>query len=543
MGGVSKAVGGFVTKVTGSDSLGKLAGAIFNPIELPFVTTGVILDKVSDSLGALGLDSLSKEIGRWSDHNMQVGAVLRGQYHDDMKKIGEFQAIVDESGRVLNSKIAAYNNSLDDMIAKMERLIAFEEIFHMAMKNRMGSFQALNGPELTILTEQHEILVRELKRMVAQLKAEYDFVIGLTEGPFIQRLIGSIIMIVGGLQSDLHDIVSGKADGETFQRVITAVIIIVIVIYSWGTALGAVGAAAPFFMASAVLASIAAFMNLDGMYANGAATGAIMSALDFLFNDLLNLDSLIGSDFEKFDKEHEDYQEMVGYTKLAIGLAALITAWGGSWAGSGDGGAGTGASSTKSMFDKFQNPNIGTADAYGTSVGSSQTEMLAMQDSGFTVNTSDFLGGTIKIGDTLQSSSVFGLKLSTYQDIFSAFSTAMKAKDTIGANDQFEQLRNKLISDYDKLNQAIVKKTNKKMMLSYKDTAYFLQDQQDHIDRYVWSMTSQNLYVDPYGTTPVANIRFKPDKDTRATSFGFEDMFDESTQAGSKAYFNNIIYG
>ena len=93
------------------------------------------------------------------------------------------------------------------------------------------------------------------------------------------------------------------------------------------------------------------------------------------------------------------------------------------------------------------------------------------------------------------------------------------------------------------VNQAIIKKTNKKMMLSYKDTAYFLQDQQDHIDRYVWSMTSQNLYVDPYGTTPVANIRFKPDKDTRSLSFGFEDMFDESTQAGSKAYFNNIIYG
>lgn len=543
MGGVSSAVGGFVTKVTGSDSIGKITGAIFNPIELPFVTTGVILDKVSDTLGALGLDSLSKEIGRWSDHNMQVGKVVSGQYHDDMKKIGEFQAIVDESGRVLNSKIAAYNNSLDDMIAKMERLVAFDEIFHMAMKNRMGSFQALNGPELTILTEQHEILVRELKRMIAQLKAEYDFVIGLTEGPFIQRLIGSVIMIVGGLQSDLEDIVSGKADGDTFQRVITAVIIIVIVIYSWGTALGAVGAAAPFFMASAVLASIAAFMNLDGMYANGAATGAIMSALDFLFNDLLNLDSLIGSDFEKFDKDHEDYQEMVGYTKLAIGLAALITAWGGSWAGSGDGGAGTGASSTKSMFDKFQNPNIGTADAYGTSIGSSQTEMLAMQDAGFTTNTADFLGGAIKIGDTLQSSSVFGLKLSTYQDIFSAYSMAMKAKDTIGANDQFEQLRNKLISDYDKLNQAIIKKTNKKMMLSYKDTAYFLQDQQDYIDRYVWSMTSQNLYVDPYGTTPVANIRFKPDKDTRALSFGFEDVFDESTKAGSKAYFNNIIYG
>ena len=81
------------------------------------------------------------------------------------------------------------------------------------------------------------------------------------------------------------------------------------------------------------------------------------------------------------------------------------------------------------------------------------------------------------------------------------------------------------------------------MMASYKDTSYFLQDQQEYIDRYVWSMTSQNMYVDPYGTTPVANIRFEPDKDTRMMSFGFEDVFDESTQAGSKSYFNNILYG
>ena len=81
------------------------------------------------------------------------------------------------------------------------------------------------------------------------------------------------------------------------------------------------------------------------------------------------------------------------------------------------------------------------------------------------------------------------------------------------------------------------------MMKHFTDSAYFLQDQQEHIDRYVWSMTSQNMYVDPYGTTPVANVRFTPDKDVRGLSFGFEDLFDENALAGSKGYFNNIIYG
>lgn len=52
-----------------------------------------------------------------------------------------------------------------------------------------------------------------------------------------------------------------------------------------------------------------AFMTLDGMYANGVATGAMMGVLDTIFNDLLNFDDLIGSDFDKFDKNNEDYAQ------------------------------------------------------------------------------------------------------------------------------------------------------------------------------------------------------------------------------------------
>ena len=117
--------------------------------------------------------------------------------------------------------------------------------------------------------------------------------------------------------------------------------------------------------------------------------------------------------------------------------------------------------------------------------------------------------------------------------------------DRTGADffEAVESMKDKLREDYDKLNEAIQTKLDKSMMKHYKESAYFMQDQQEHIDRYIWSMTSENMYVDPYGTTPVANIRFTPDKDTRGLSFGFEDVFDESTQAGSKAYFNNILYG
>jgi hypothetical protein len=94
-----------------------------------------------------------------------------------------------------------------------------------------------------------------------------------------------------------------------------------------------------------------------------------------------------------------------------------------------------------------------------------------------------------------------------------------------------------------KLESAIDSKYRKNFMKHYKDTAYFLQDQQENIDRYVWSMGAQSMYVDPYGTTPVANIRFEPDKDTRMMAFGYEEMFDENKVAGSKNYFNSILYG
>ena len=106
-----------------------------------------------------------------------------------------------------------------------------------------------------------------------------------------------------------------------------------------------------------------------------------------------------------------------------------------------------------------------------------------------------------------------------------------------------KDMEDKLRSDIEKLNKAVITKLDKSMMKHYKDTAYFLQDQQQYIDRYLWSMTSQNMYVDPYGTTPVANMRFTPDKDTRGLSFGFEELFNEDTLAGSKGYFDNIIYG
>lgn len=478
---------------------------------------------------ALGLDKLGNEVGEIGDDLYQIGKVLGGDYHDAVKGIEEEQQRVKAYGDSLQYKIDTYNLTLQHLQDRIDSLIAFDEIYKMAISNRTEDFVALGSSEINTMTDQYNLMVRNLQRLITELKNEYDFVIGLTQGSFIERLLGSVIMIVGGLASDFKEIGSGRANSETWKRLgITMVSIIAIVALFFVPGLQGVALAL-----AVTLASISLFLSLDGMYSNGAATGAIMGMLDFLFNDVLNLDDTIGSDFNKFDKDHEDYQQMVVYVKLSIMLASIATAW----------------ISAPAQSNSLTNAGMvskGSTAGAGSNALNQASASMTMQSTGTASvgsNTTSYLGGTIQVGETLSDISVFGLKFGTYSDIYKAYTTALDVNDVIAMYDQHKQLKDKLEADMAKVNEALASKANKDMMKHYKDSAYFLQDQQEFIDRYIWSMTSQNMYVDPYGTTPVANIRFEPDKDTRGMSFGFEDVFNESTQAGSRAYFNNIIYG
>ena len=491
--------------------------------------TGAMISAAGEVIDKVGFDTVGVEIGRIGDDVTQIGKVLGGDYHDDVKAIEDEQNRVKAYGDSLQYKIDTYNLTLQHLQDRVDSLIAFDEIYKMAINNRTEAFVELSNTELTTMTEQYNTMVRNLNAMVSNLKNEYDFVIGLTQGSFIERLLGSVIMIVGGLASDFTEIGSGRANSETWKRIgMTMVSIIAIVGLFFVPGLQGVSLAL-----AVTLASISLFLSLDGMYSNGAATGAIMGMLDFLFNDVLNLDDTIGSDFNKFDKDHEDYQQMVGYVKLAIMLASIATAW-------------TSAPAQLNSLTNAGMMSTGSTAGAGSNALNQASASMTMQSTGTASvgsNTTSYLGGTIQVGKTLSDISVFGLKFGTYSDIYKAYTTASDVKDVIAMYDQHKQLKDKLEADMAKVNEALASKANKSMMKHYKDSAYFLQDQQEFIDRYIWSMTSQNMYVDPYGTTPVANIRFEPDKDTRGMSFGFEDVFSESAQAGSRTYFNNIIYG
>jgi hypothetical protein len=508
MGGI-KSVGKAIGKVgkSLSKSIGKVVGDAFSIAkgiatgEYIAKITGNVVKVVGNSVvdDILGMDKLGSELAQVGVDIAQVGKVLGGEYHDDVKKITEYK-------EQLDAKAAEYNASLDTFADRMESLVAFHEVFQMALGNQMDEYIAKYNPQL-------QAMMKEYQAMVARLQSEYDFVIGLTQGNFLERIVGSLLMIVGGIMSDMGDVLSGKADGETWKRIIVDILLIIAIVFMWWNPVGW------FAVTMAILGTIGVFMQLDGMYANGAATGAIMGMLDTIFNDVLNLDDIIGKDFDKFDKDHEDYQEMVMYTQLALALAGMSA------------GLTSGPPGTTNVTEMVSTEN-----------GFVAVDSAAGQ-AALGVEPSSYLGGALKIGGSMSTNSFLGVSFGTYSDIYKAYSTAQSIGDTVAANDQYEDLKDKLLSDSTKVQDAIDSKYRKNFMKHYKDSAYFLQDQQEYIDRYLWSMTANNMYVDPYGTTPVANSRFTPDKRTRIMSFGFEDVFDESKQAGSKGYFNSILYG
>lgn len=522
---------------------------------------GSVVEKINDEIGqvvedvvgavgnvfsAVGLESLGDEITRWGEDIHQLENVMSGKYASDQKRAKEYQNKVENYAQTMDARTAVYNNDVDKLVDKMESLIAFHEIFQFAMGNKLDAASVQYSAEMAQMNSEYGAMVGELKRMVAKIESEYDFIIGLTEGAFIQKIVGSVIIIIGGIMSDLGEVLSGKANSDTWKRVgmvIVLVILIIIAIFfppAWGLVSATSAAWTVTYTVIVGLTILNAFMTLDGMYANGVATGAMMGVLDTIFNDLLNFDDLIGSDFDKFDKNNEDYAQMVGYVQLAIGLTQMYLAWTSS-------AAYYAAQETAAREAAFAAGGSVKPEAsmLGISGGESFTDTAVIGQSKTASDSAakSMFGGAVEINSkNISNSALFGVKFATFSDIYDAFTSSLKIKDYISANKQYEDMNKKFQEEMDKVNAAITSKANKNMMKHYKDSAYFLQDQQEYIDRYVYGMTANSMYVDPYGTTPVANIRFTPDKDTRMMSFGFEDVFNESKMAGSKNYFNSIIY-
>ena len=127
---------------------------------------------------------------------MLFRSVSQSRYQKAIKK---YKDSVDEFGKRVQLRVETYNLKIEELVDRMDSLIAFDEIFHMAIANRIETISASESAELDKLANEYTLMRKQLERMIAKLKSEYDFVIGLTEGAFVQRLVGSLLMIVGGL--------------------------------------------------------------------------------------------------------------------------------------------------------------------------------------------------------------------------------------------------------------------------------------------------------------------------------------------------------
>ena len=471
----------------------------------------------------LGLESFGSEVQRWGADLQQVGKVLTGEYHKDLQEIQEAQARFEEAKDDYDDDYRdaanSYNSGIKQLTDRLDQLSMFGEIYVMAQSNKIDEYGNFVGPSDVEMLK----LYKEYKDLVDTLKREYDFIVSLQNGGIVEKIVYSYIAIIGGLTHDMTSILDGSASSDQFKNILKVVIAVVLIVISILLSPFTGGASLVWtvqtvlWLIAIIGAMISLVLTLDGMYAQGAALGSVFDTLDFLFNDIMNLDDLVGSDFDKFDADNEDYAEMQQYFKTAIVIVSIIAALGASYGSS---------MSSSSTTTQAVSPTTNTTAQTGTTVAS-------------TTEPGSMIGSIV---DFSQNGSILGVHVSNYKALYEVYTTAMSVKDLVASHKAYSDLKDKLESDLSKVNTVIMKQTNKNFIKHYKDTEYMLNDQQESIDRYLASMTAENMYVDPYAVTPVANMRFTPDKNERKMTFGFEELFSYENQAGGSNYFKSMLY-
>lgn len=400
-------------------------------------------------------DTVKNEYDRVEDDYKALANVMSGEYHDDAEDLEEEQKRV-------QSQIDLYNDKVEGMQEAIDGLFAFHEIFTMARTNLLEAYVSGEQPKI-------DAAIAGLNTHIADFNNQYSVVKSFS-GTFLGKLAISVYMIVGGMWHNATDIATGEANSEDYIQLASAIIIITLAVL---TAPATGGMSLQF-----ALAILAAFVSLDAMYAGGVGMSAVMSALDFIFNDVLNLDDRVGSDFGDFDKDSDDYAKMTMYTQLSIQLASITASW---------------------------------------------------------KNTAPTIGSELTKGMT-------GAQTATYQTLYGSYQVAMAAKSYSDANAAAAEIDAKFKKDKEKIDNEIDHLYRKNFIKHYKDVEYFLNDQQYVIDSYLWETTIDNMYTDPYAITPVANIRFSPNDKEKKVSFGFEEMFNYDTMAGGDKYVKKILY-
>lgn len=407
-----------------------------------------LLKNTGDLLNDIGIKQ-GEELTRIGNQLEQIGKVLTGEYHESVKAI---QAKENE----LNGLKEQYYNLADEINGE-----AFlGEIFSIAGSNTLDRYVS----EKILPAEE------QYKKMLENFKKEFSYILDWAQGSFFERLFASFILIIGGLLNDIGDIVTGKANSETWKNIITTVLSIAAIVI--------LALAGQWWAVVILVANL--IITLDAAYANGAMLGAIFSLLDFVFNDVLNLDDLVAKDFDHFNKDSEYYQETQAYFKLALAISAVVAA--------------------------------------------------------LTVPTEAWKTGMANIGLNASTLSNVG----TITEAYNAYNVAVSVNDIITMNDKYNEMHNDLKEKQNILDNRINSANRRKMIGSYIDMEHILAYPDEMVNEYVMQMTQLNNGVlDPEGLISM-NTRYKVEN--QDMTFGFEDIFAYDNQAGGDRYIKQILF-
>ena len=180
------------------------------------------------------------------------------------------------------------------------RLIAFDEIFQMALENKFGA--------------KLEIIESEIQKMIKDYKQKYGWVDRLQDD-FAGKIAYTAISIIGGFNYDFSKAATG--DWDAIKRVLS---------YTIQAAIAAFLIITPGFQGLGATMLIGLAHQLQVQYANSALTKFVFQMLDFVF-DTTGANKAF-KELQIFDKDSDYYEEAINNANLGMTIAVMIATLG-----------------------------------------------------------------------------------------------------------------------------------------------------------------------------------------------------------------------
>jgi hypothetical protein len=407
------------------------------------------VDEIVDD--ALGLDNLAIEMDRWKEDATDVVKTFSGGKAKDSAELSAKQEQV-------KVKQKAAESELDTLSEEVERKAILGEIFQISGSNKFDRRAA----ELTI---EFEKITAEFDAMLEAFNETYSFTNSLASHGYLGKLFSAFLNITGGVFNLARKLITGEANSDDWNMALQIATSVVIIIFGTPTQKAA--------------AAVYLLTLLDSAFNGGGLMDVALRALDFVLNDVLQLEDWLGSDWGHLDKDSDYYAE----TKATITTLTMLV-------------------SGYIMMDGFgeiaQGANVPT------------WLPAATQATG------------------------------TYSSLRLAYDTYKLADDIINYNKTRQELDDKVSKDIKALQAGVYKKNRSKMYAAYRDVAYIQNQTDDIINSYVsFSVGNPNTIFDPQSTIAM-NSRYE--RSSEGLTFGFEDMFDYDAMAGNSSYTYNKLY-